>query len=56
MSIAPSSVFAVAASLWAVGETAAAQTPGTGVTPFVAINEPVVVLRHVRVRGQVGIR
>jgi imidazolonepropionase-like amidohydrolase len=54
MSIVPSLVFAVAAILWAFGGTALAQTPGPEVTPFVAINQPVVVLRHVRVIDGTG--
>ena len=54
MSVAPASVFTLAASLWAFGEAASAQTPGPEVVPFVAINAPVVVLRHVRVIDGTG--
>jgi imidazolonepropionase-like amidohydrolase len=54
MSIASSSVFTFAASLWAFGGAALAQTPGLEVAPFVAINEPLMVLRHVRVIDGTG--
>jgi hypothetical protein len=54
MSGAPSSVFTFAAGLWAFVGTAPAQTPGPGVVPFIVINEPVLVLRHVRVIDGTG--
>jgi imidazolonepropionase-like amidohydrolase len=48
------SVFTLLASLWAEAGRASAQTPGPEVTPFIAINEPVVVLQHVRVIDGTG--
>ena len=54
MSVAPATVFTLAASLWTFGRAASAQAPGPEVVPFVAINEPVVLLRHVRVIDGTG--
>jgi imidazolonepropionase-like amidohydrolase len=54
MSVAPATAFALAASLWTFGGAASAQAPGPEVLPFVAVNEPVVVLRHLRVIDGTG--
>ena len=48
------SAFALSTSLWAEVGRASAQTPGPEVTPFITINQPVVVLQHVRVIDGTG--
>ena len=48
------SVFTLLVSLWAEAGRASAQAPGPEVAPFIAINEPVVVLQHVRVVDGTG--
>jgi Amidohydrolase family len=48
------SAFTLVVGLWADAGSASAQRPGPEVAPFIVINEPVVVLQHVRVIDGTG--